>query len=165
MDWREMHSAAKVLVFGLSGLALAACATGPAPEVAPATPPPVAALPPPFPPQDLVGRWGFASYHREEDRARTETAARGQCKNPYVIGRGPTGGIMMHAADQPKQEEMLVKGAPGGKTFIGPDPSPGVQSDREIVTFDGQVLVLRWLDPEVQGRYGNSVYVRCAPRA
>jgi hypothetical protein len=23
------------------------------------------------------------------------------------------------------------------------------------------VLILRWLDPEVQGRYGTMVYVRC----
>jgi hypothetical protein len=25
------------------------------------------------------------------------------------------------------------------------------------------VLTLRWIDPEVQGRYGTMVYVRCAP--
>jgi hypothetical protein len=24
-------------------------------------------------------------------------------------------------------------------------------------------LMLRWIDPEVQGRYGTMVYVRCAP--
>ena len=28
--------------------------------------------------------------------------------------------------------------------------------------FDGRVLVLRWLDPEIAGRYGTSVYVRCS---
>jgi hypothetical protein len=33
--------------------------------------------------------------------------------------------------------------------------------DREVVTFDGRVLILRWMDPEVQGRYGTMVYVRC----
>ena len=32
-----------------------------------------------------------------------------------------------------------------------------------MVTFDGRVLILRWMDPEVQGRYGSMVYVRCAP--
>ncbi len=24
-------------------------------------------------------------------------------------------------------------------------------------------MVLRWMDPEVAGRYGTGVYVRCAP--
>ena len=41
---------------------------------------------------EIVGRWGLASFHKPEDRARTEAAARGQCKNPYVIGQGATGG-------------------------------------------------------------------------
>jgi hypothetical protein len=27
------------------------------------------------------------------------------------------------------------------------------------------VMVLRYVDPEVAGRYGTGVYVRCAPRA
>jgi hypothetical protein len=36
--------------------------------------------------------------------------------------------------------------------------------DREVVQFDGKVLILRWLDPEVQGRYGTMVYVRCSPQ-
>ena len=31
------------------------------------------------------------------------------------------------------------------------------------MSFDGRVLILRWLDPEVQGRYGTMVYVRCPP--
>ncbi len=31
-----------------------------------------------------------------------------------------------------------------------------------MLTFDGRVLILRWMDPEVQGRYGTMVYVRCA---
>jgi hypothetical protein len=32
-----------------------------------------------------------------------------------------------------------------------------------VVSFDGRVLILRWMDPEVQGRYGTMVYVRCGP--
>ncbi len=146
-------------------LGLAACATGPEPMPLPAAPAMPAALPPPFPPEDLVGRWGFASYHKEEDRTRTETAARGQCRNPYNIGRGQTGGIMLHPADQAQQVEMRVKGSQGGKTYIGPEAWPGAPTDREVVSFDGRVLVLKWLEGEVQGRYGNGVYVRCAPRA
>jgi hypothetical protein len=35
--------------------------------------------------------------------------------------------------------------------------------DREIVSFDGRTMVLKWMDPEVAGRYGTGVYVRCAP--
>jgi hypothetical protein len=30
-----------------------------------------------------------------------------------------------------------------------------------VVSFDGRVLILRWMDSEVQGRYGTMVYVRC----
>ena len=55
-----------------------------------------------------------------------------------------------------------MKGAPGGKTFVGPaDTEPGSAQDREVVSFNGRVLILRWMDPEVQGRYGTMVYVRC----
>lgn len=150
------------MVLGL--LALAGCATAPtpAPEPAPVTPLP---LPPAFQPQELVGRWGFASFHKPEDQARTEAAARRACGKPYVISRGPTGGVMMHLADERQPTELTLKGGPGGKTYVGPGPEPGGQQDREVVSFDGRVLVLRWLDPEVTSRYGASVYVRCAPRA
>ncbi len=44
-----------------------------------------APLPASIPAQDLVGRWGLAAYHKDEDRARTEAAARGQCSQPYNI--------------------------------------------------------------------------------
>ena len=121
-------------------------------------------LPPAFPPQDIVGRWGLAAYHKDEDRPRIETAAAGQCKQPYVITLGPTGGVMMHLADQATPSELALKGAPGGKTYIGPkDEPPAATDDREVVSFDGRMLILRWMDPEVQGRYGTMVYVRCGP--
>jgi hypothetical protein len=157
------------LVLVLLALGLSACATSnpfgsfsgpqapPAPEAAP-----VPLMPPAFPPQDIVGRWGLAAYHKDEDRPRIEVAAAGQCKQPYVITLGPTGGVMMHLADQAKPEELRLKGAPGNKTYIGPqgDPPAGAQ-DREVIAFDGRVLILRWMDSEVQGRYGTMVYVRC----
>jgi hypothetical protein len=150
-------SSAVLIVF--AALALAGCATRqPEPPPAPA---PVPTLPPAFPPQDLIGRWGLAAYHKPEDQARTEDAARNQCRNPYVITPGPTGGVMMHLADQAQPEELRLKGAPGGKTYIGPEGEPGGMQDREVVSFDGRILVLRWMDPEVQGRYGTMVYVRC----
>jgi hypothetical protein len=147
------------------GLALAACATGPAPQPAePAAAPVVPLLPPAFPPQNLVGRWGLTAYHNEADRERTIAAAANQCRNPYIITLGPTGGVMMHLADQSTASELALKGAPGGKTYVGPkDEPPASAQDRDVVSFDGRVLILRWMDPEVQGRYGTMVYVRCTP--
>lgn len=146
---------------------LAGCATSQPP--APAEPPPPAVeptLPPSFQPQELIGRWGLAAYHRPDDRARTEAAARNQCKQPYVIGAGPAGGLIMHLADQAQPQELQLKGSRSGKNYIGPsgDP-PGGMQDREVVSFDGRVLITRWIDPEIAGRYGNAVYVRCPPRA
>ena len=150
------------LVLGLLALGIAGCSTTPTAPPEPPPPPVVPTLPPSFPPQEIVGSWGLAAYHRDEDRVRTETNAAGQCRQPYVITMGATGGVMMHLADQSTPTELRVKGAPGGKNFIGPDGDPpGSQQDREVLQFDGRVLVLRWMDPEVQGRYGNMVYVRC----
>ena len=42
---------------------------------------------------------------------------------------------------------------------------PASPQDREIVSFDGRVLVTRYVDPDAANRYGNMVYVRCAPKA
>ena len=158
------------LILALLALGLSACATsnpfgsfsGPQQPAAPehmAVP----LMPPAFPPQDIVGRWGLAAYHKDEDRPRIEVAAAAQCKQPYVITLGPTGGVMMHLADQAKAEELRLKGAPGNKTYIGPEGEPAGAQDREVVAFDGRVLILRWMDSEVQGRYGSMVYVRCGP--
>ena len=148
-----------------AAILLAGCASqmsvAPAPETA-AAPPAGAPLPASIPAQDLVGRWGLAAYHNEADRGRTETAARGQCRQPYNITRGARGGVVMHLADQSQPTELLLKGGPDGKNYIGLAEEPaGGQRDREIVSFDGRVLITRFTDPEVVGRYGTSVYVRC----
>ena len=114
---------------------------------------------------EIVGRWGLASYQNPNDRARTEAAARSQCKQPYVIKAGTSGGVVMHLADQATPQELRLKGSPSGKNYIGPaGPTPGEQ-DREIVSFDGRVMVTRFVDKDAAVRYGNMVYVRCAPRA
>ena len=167
MSHPSRHRLSIALVLTALALGLAGCATsnpfgGPS---APEAPPPVVpTLPPAFPPQDIVGRWGLAAYHKDEDRARIEAAAANQCKQPYIITLGPTGGVMMHLADQAQPQELRLKGAPGGKTYVGPDGDPpGSNLDREVVAFDGRILILRWMDPEVQGRYGTMVYVRCGP--
>jgi len=149
------------IAVGIFALGVFGCTTGPQLDqpLAPAGGP---ALPPAFPPQDIVGRWGLAAYHKEEDRPRTEQAAAAQCKQPYVIVLGPSGGVMMHLADEATPSELRLRGAQNGKTYLGPaDGEVGGAQDREVVHFDGRILILRWMDAEIQGRYGTMVYVRC----
>jgi hypothetical protein len=114
---------------------------------------------------EIVGRWGLASFQNPNDRARTEAAARSQCKQPYVIGAGSSGGIIMHLADQATPQELRLKGSPSGKNYIGPPGPAGGEQDREIISFDGRVLVTRFIDKDAATRYGNMVYVRCGARA
>jgi len=132
------------------------------PTVAPAPEP---AMPASIRADEIVGRWGLASFQDPKDRARTEAAAKGQCKQPYVIGAGTHGGVIMHLADQATPQELDLKGSPSGKNYIGPTGPAGGQQDREIVSFDGRVMVTRFIDKDAATRYGNMVYVRCAPRA
>jgi hypothetical protein len=112
---------------------------------------------------EIVGSWGLASFQNPNDRARTEAAARAQCKQPYVIGAGSSGGVIMHLADQATPQELRLKGSPSGKNYIGPPGPAGGEQDREIVSFDGRVLITRFTDKDAATRYGNMVYVRCAP--
>jgi len=126
-------------------------------------PPPVTAgvaMPASIRPEEIVGRWGLAAYHRPEDRARTEAAALNQCAQPYVINRSSTG-VAMLGHDSPAVQDMMLKGGPDGKNYVGPGPEAGGADDREIVSFDGRVMILRWVDPEVASRYGTMVLVRC----
>jgi hypothetical protein len=134
--------------------------TAPAPE--PGTAP---EMPATIRPDEIVGRWGLASFQNPNDRARTEVAAKAQCKQPYVIGAGSSGGVIMHLADQATPQELRLKGSPSGKNYIGPPGPAGGELDREIVSFDGRVMVTRFIDKDAATRYGNMVYVRCAPRA
>ena len=131
-----------------------------APEPAPAP-----EMPATIRPDEIVGKWGLASSQNPNDRARPEAAATGQCKQPYVIGSGASGGVIMHLADQATPQELRLKGSPGGKNYIGPPGPAGGEQDREIVSFDGRVLITRFIDKDAATRYGNMVYVRCAPRA
>ena len=136
-------------------------------ESSPPPPPIPAGGRPSIAPSDIIGRWGIASYHREQDRARTENAARGQCKQPYLrkqpylISGGSAGGVMMLNHDSPNIVEHLIKATPDNKTYLGPGADPGGADDREVLSFDGRVLTLKWVDPEVQSRYGIMVLVRC----
>jgi hypothetical protein len=150
-------------------LVLAGCAgtnlSGLGGSAEPPPPPAPTVMPSRFTPGEFVGRWGFTSYHKEADRARTVTAARRQCRHPYVIAKGPGGGVMMHLADQRQPSELRLKGGPGGKDYIGPEGDAGAPQDREIISFDGRVLITRYVDQDAANRYGNMVYVRCGARA
>ena len=155
-----VHAAFALAVFGLAG-----CTSHtPQPETT-AAPSSMEqpAIPSQYRPEEVVGRWGYGAYHKEEDFARTAAAARGQCGQPVEITRGPNGGVMMYLADSAQLQELQLKGSANGKNYIGPPGNAGGPQDREIVSFDGRTMVLRWMDPEVAGRYGTGVYVRCAP--
>ncbi|MDR6661866.1 hypothetical protein J2W51_004456 [Tardiphaga robiniae] len=145
---------------GLGGFSFGNSQPTPPPE-----PPPTPELPASIRSEELVGRWGLASYMNPNDRVRTENAARGQCKQPYIIGQGATGGVIMHLADEATPQELRLKGSPSGKNYIGPPGPAGGEKDREIVSFDGRILVTRFIDKDAAVRYGNMVYVRCAPKA
>jgi len=153
--------AAGLLLGGCSGFNMPNFSSG-----SPDTPPPPSsgggAMPSKYASEEFVGRWGFTSYQKEADRARTINTARGLCKTPYVIAKGPGGGVMMHLADERQPSELRLKGSASGKNYIGPDGDAGVPQDSEIVSFDGRVLVTRYVDPDAANRYGNMVYVRCA---
>jgi hypothetical protein len=132
---------------------------------APAAPPPPPVQPPSIHAEEIAGSWGLAAYHRDQDRARTQANAKGQCGKPYEIQAAANGGVMMLGHDNPQLQEMALKGSTDGKTYIGPGADPAGTDDREVVSFDGKVLILKWVDPEVAGRYGTYVLVRCeAPR-
>ena len=159
--------AAGLLLSGCSNVSMPSFGSGTSSD----TPPPPgigssgAAMPSKYASEEFVGRWGFTSYQKEADRARTINTARGLCRSPYVIAKGPGGGVMMHLADERQPTELRLKGSPEGTNYIGPDGDAGIAQDREIVSFDGRVLVTRYVDPDAANRYGNMVYVRCAPKA
>lgn len=165
------HVALPVLS-AMAALMLGACATSPQWGSgsqwggAPSAPPPSASAPPApgIASEDLVGRWGFASFHREADRTRTTAQARQHCRNAYEIARAPGGGVLMHLPDQREPSEVRTKGGSDGRRYLGPEGPAGDALDREFVDFDGRTMVLNWVDPEVAKRYGTSVYVRCSPR-
>jgi len=152
-------------VISVVAAALAGCETLGTSNAPPPEPEPAPEIPSTIRPNEIVGRWGLASYQNPNDRARTEAAARSQCKNPYVIGAGTNGGVIMHLADEATPQELRLKGSPSGKNYIGPPGPAGSPQDREIISFDGRILVTRFVDKDAGVRYGNMVYVRCAPHA
>ena len=65
-----------LVAVALSALALSACSTTPSPQVG-ASAPPEPEMPSHVRPTEIIGRWGYAAYHKPEDRTRTEANARG----------------------------------------------------------------------------------------
>jgi len=128
----------------------------------------VATLPlPPGPPVVvdvalLPGKYGLASYREEKDRARTVAEARRACSNPYVIGAGSQGGVLMHLPDQAQPTEVFIKTTPDGRAVIGPRGPVGLPQDRVVLYFQGGILITDWVDPGVKERYGTMLLVRCA---
>lgn len=112
----------------------------------------------------LVGRWGLAAYFREADAAKVTAAARGFCNAPYIIARGPNGGVMLNQPDQPQKSEHVIASSFTGRTTIGPASDTSGAKDREFVSFQPNQFVLRWLEPTVANRYGVMVFVRCGGR-
>ena len=165
---RSAHTVANLSVASALAIFLAGCSsfslTSSQPS-APMEPGDEPEMPSTIRPDELVGKWGLASYQNPNDRARTEKQAQAQCKQPYVIGAGTAGGVVMHLADQATPQELRLKGSQSGKNYIGPAGPPGGEQDREVISFDGRVLITRFVDKDAGTRYGNMVYVRCGARA
>ena len=112
--------------------------------------------------EQLIGRWGVASFRKEGDRQRVGAMARSFCRQPYVIAAGPNDGVMMHVADDSKLYELRLKGGTDGKTYLGFEAPPGHPQDREIVSVTRNELVMRFVDPDAANRYGTFIYARCS---
>ncbi len=141
---------------GLAVALLAGCASEPPPA-------PVVAAPA-ITSDQLVGKWGFAAYHRDTDRTRTIKEAAAQCNKPYVIAKGPNGGVMMNLADQADLSELVLKAGPDGKTYLGPPGDAGTADDRIVTNVDANSFSTNWVDPDNAARYGTSVYERCGQK-
>jgi len=153
---KAFRTGAAALV-GLAAALLAGCASEPPPA-------PVIAAPA-INPDQLVGKWGFAAYHRDSDRGRTIKEAKAQCNRPYVISKGPGGGVMMNLADQANVSELVLKAGPDGKTYLGPAGDAGTADDRVVTNVDPNSFTTNWVDPDNASRYGTSVYERCGKKA
>ncbi len=145
----------EALLLVAMAVALAGCAGTPGETALPR------ATPAAYPVERLVGKWGVASFRQDKDKARTEAQARAQCKLPYVISKGPTDGIMMHVADDPTPHELILKGGPGGKTYLGFEGPAGDDQDREVLSMSDNMFETRFVNPETNTRYGTFIYVRC----
>ena len=163
LSWRIslLHPSSKAVIGLAISLTLSACVTGAGGATLSATRPPTAERPSSIRSEALIGRWGVASFRQEKDRQRVAAQARAQCKLPYTIARGPTGGVMMHVADNSALYELRPKGG-GRQDLPWVKAPPGHVQDREILSISEREMVMRFVDPDANNRYGTFVYVRCA---
>ena len=68
---------------------------------------------------------------------------------------------MMHVADDAKLYELDLKKSADGKTYLGFDAPPGDPQDREVLSMSANEMIMRFVDPDANTRYGIFVYVRC----
>ena len=111
--------------------------------------------------QELVGKWGLASFQNPNDRARTEKQAAAQCKQPYVIGARQSAGVGMHLADPAPPPELRVKGSPTGKHHRGPPAPPAGEHDHEIVSFDPRTPLTRFTTHDAPTGRLHSAQLSC----
>jgi len=94
---------ALALICLISGF-VAGCGENPSP-----TP---AIVAPAISPDQLVGKWGFAAYHKDEDRARTIKEAAAQCNRPYVIAKGAIDALHARGLPAFKADAARLMGLP-----------------------------------------------------
>ena len=58
----------------------------------------------------------------------------------------------MPIANQPQAQEVMIKGGPGGRNYLGPPGQTAGAQDNEIVSFDGKVLIVRTATSDEIGR-------------
>lgn len=103
----------------------------------------------------LVGRWGFVSFFKEEDKGKAVGWARAACGQPYIINRGKQGGVMMHSPDATAPSELLLS----GNRLV---PASGeANGSRSIEFIDANTFVTRYDDDFALKRYGAQIYARC----
>ena len=110
---------------------------------------------------DLVGRWGVASYWNKADAAKAPGWARQSCGQPYVIEKSGGGNLMMFVADGQKREVALKgkKLTPVEKVL---PEGPARMHVRTITAFEaGKSFELTWQHGGFAGRYGTVLYVKC----
>jgi hypothetical protein len=105
--------------------------------------------------EDLVGRWGVAAYWNAADAAKIQGAARSACSQPYVITRGPGGGVMMFESFEGRPREMQVR----GNQIVA--SSGDARQTKDITSWNGSMLVFNYVDEEAKRKYGNMVFVKC----
>jgi hypothetical protein len=70
----------------------------------------------------------------------------------------------MHMPFATAATEMEVRSG-AGATYIGPAGGGQISGDREVIRWDGRVLVLKWVDQQAAATYGTMVFVRCGSTA